>query len=72
MAELLWKPSEKQIADANMTRFIQFVNDHFGRSFDEYNQLYDWSVNDIPGFWGALWAFLEVIHSKDCEDVVWQ
>jgi len=70
MAKLLWEPSEKQITDANMTRFIQFVKDRRGRSFAEFNQLHDWSVTDIAGFWGALWDFLGIIHSKEYEEVV--
>lgn len=70
MANCLWRPSEKQIDDANMTRFIRFVNHRYGLSFTEYNALYEWSVTAISDFWAALWDFLDIIHSKGYDRVL--
>jgi acetoacetyl-CoA synthetase len=70
MSKLLWKPSEEQINDANMTKFIDFVNKHYGQNFNSYFELYDWSVNNIPDFWESMWDFSEIIASKRFEKVV--
>ncbi|RJX35880.1 MAG: acetoacetate--CoA ligase [Desulfarculus sp.] len=70
MAELLWKPSAERIADANLTRFIGFVNQKYGQCLKDYFDLYDWSIADIPAFQGAIWEFFQVIHSQPYKQVV--
>ncbi len=70
MAEMLWKPSAQRIAEANLSRFIEFVNQKHGTAFQGYPDLYDWSIADIPAFQGAVWEFYEVIHSKPYDQVV--
>lgn len=64
MKQPLWIPSAERIRNANMTRFIEFVNCRFGKNFTDYFTLYNWSVTDIPGFWAAAWEFLGIIASK--------
>jgi acetoacetyl-CoA synthetase len=70
MAELLWKPSEEQIKKTNMYRFMNFIYERFGKSFQEYAPLHQWSIENISDFWAAFWEFAEVIHSKPCDQVV--
>jgi len=41
----------RQIKNANMTRFIEFVNRKYGKKFKTYDELYQWSVDSIPDFW---------------------
>ena len=53
MAQLLWEPSHRRISEANITRFIQFVNKRHGLAIDDYHTLYAWSVTDIENFWGG-------------------
>ncbi len=60
MTTLLWQPSPEQIAAANMTRFMSFVNERHQTDFASYDALYRWSVTDIPAFWAAAWDFLEI------------
>jgi acetoacetyl-CoA synthetase len=70
MAELLWKPSSQRVAQANLTRFIEFVNARHGTSFEDYFGLYDWSVAHIPKFQDAVWDFFQPIHSRPADTVV--
>jgi len=65
----LWIPSEVQIKNANMTRFIEFVNGRFGKKFRTYDDLYQWSVDSIPDFWVAMWEFAEVKASRKWDQV---
>ena len=51
MAEMLWQPGEERKRNANLTRFIEFVNSRYGTAFTTYEDLYCWSVEDIPAFW---------------------
>ncbi|UCE73023.1 MAG: acetoacetate--CoA ligase [Methanomassiliicoccales archaeon] len=70
MAKMLWEPSEEQIKNANMTKFMNFVNDRHGLNFGNYFELYDWSINNIPDFWAAMWDFSEIKASSGYESVV--
>jgi acetoacetyl-CoA synthetase len=70
MANRLWQPSQQQIQDANLTRFIHYVNARFGTDFTGYHQLWQWSVDAIPEFWAAWWDFADIIHSSEYETVV--
>lgn len=66
----LWSPSADRVKNANMMRFIEFVNRRYGKTFKTYPELYQWSVDSIPDFWAALWDFAEVKASKRYDQVV--
>jgi acetoacetyl-CoA synthetase len=66
----LWTPPNERVKSANMTRFIGLVNQKYGRDFKSYEDLYQWSIEDIPDFWAALWEFAGIRASKKWEEVV--
>ena len=70
MAKLLWEPSKARIRNTNMYRFMNFINASYGQNFNEYNSLYQWSIDNIPDFWAAMWEFGEIIASKTFQQVV--
>jgi acetoacetyl-CoA synthetase len=70
MAKMLWQPTEEQIKNSNMYRFMQYVNDTYGQTFTEYTPLYDWSVDHIADFWTALWDFVDVKASVPYRQVI--
>jgi acetoacetyl-CoA synthetase len=66
----LWTPTSERMNKANITRFIAFVNQNFGKTFQSYNDLYRWSVENIPDFWSAMWKFAEIKASKKYSSVI--
>jgi acetoacetyl-CoA synthetase len=70
MKQPIWKPPAERINNANMTRFIAFVNDREGKRLTTYEELYRWSIENIPAFWTAVWDFCGVKASKRFETVV--
>ncbi len=66
----LWKPTEAQMKNANMTQFITFVNRNYGKAFKTYAELYQWSVDFIPDFWAAMWEFAAIKASKKYDRVI--
>ena len=70
MANVLWQPDPDAIANANMTQFIRHVNGRYQTGFSGYNELYEWSVDNIADLWASLWDFLGIIHSKGYDQVV--
>jgi len=70
MKEMLWTPSKERIRNANMTRFIEFVNQRYGKQFRSYDELYQWSIENIPDFWKCMWDFGQVKASRGYNIVV--
>jgi len=70
MSKLLWEPSEEWKRNANMTKFMDFVNKRHGKNFQDHNGLYNWSIEDIPDFWAAMWDFADIKASKRWDTVV--
>ena len=70
MAKLLWQPSEERIKSTNMYRFMMFINEKYNKDLDEYGQLYQWSIENIPDFWASMWEFAEIKTSKPYTRVV--
>lgn len=70
MGKLLWEPSEARKKQANLTRFMDFVNKKSGQKLTGYNELYDWSIENSPAFWEAMWEFGEIKASRSYDRVV--
>jgi acetoacetyl-CoA synthetase len=47
--DLLWTPSDEMVERAAMTAFMR------ERGFDTYDEVWRWSVEDLEGFWAAIW-----------------
>jgi len=63
--KLLWRPSAERAERATIARFARAV----GRDGD-YDELWRWSVEDLEGFWGAIWEFFDVQASEPYERVL--
>jgi len=70
MGKLLWKSSQELKEQANITKFISFVNVKHGLTIDSYDELYDWSIEKIPDFWAAMWEFAPIKASRKYDEVV--
>jgi len=69
MSKLLWQPTEERKRNANITKFMDFVNRRYRQNYRSYKELYDWSVDKIPDFWASVWDFVGVKASKGYEAV---
>src|SRR5690625_1787019 len=67
---ILWEPSETMQDEATITRYMRWLNKEKGHQFSSYNELWDWSVTDLEGFWQSIWDFYEVIASSDYEKIL--
>ena len=70
MSKILWQPSEARIKASNMYRFMTLINQRYGTSFDNYDGLYQWSVDHIPEFWKEMWDFAAIKASKPYDKVI--
>ncbi len=58
--KVLWTPPPERYQASTMTAFERFVADRRGETFADYNAMWRWSVDDLEGFWTAIWDFFEV------------
>jgi acetoacetyl-CoA synthetase len=66
----LWTPSQERKQQANITRFMNEVNARHQLNLASYPELYQWSIEDIPDFWAAVWDFAEIKASQRYDEVV--
>ncbi|WP_282786667.1 AMP-binding protein, partial [Nocardia sp. CC201C] len=55
-----WTPSAADIETARITDFARFVTARTGLEFPDYRSLWQWSVDDIAGFWRAVWDYFDL------------
>jgi acetoacetyl-CoA synthetase len=55
--ELLWRPDPTR--DNGMTAFRTWLAGR-GHDFPDYESLWEWSVSDLEGFWGAIASYFDV------------
>jgi DNA-binding CsgD family transcriptional regulator len=56
----LWSPSPERRSRANVTAFLRWLEAHEGLSFEGYDDLWRWSVEELEAFWSAVWRFYDV------------
>ena len=68
--KLLWVPSPEFKDNSNMREFMIWLGKTRGLKFEEYHELWNWSVTDIEGFWSAIWDFFKIKSSKPYDEVI--
>ncbi len=43
-----------------MAQFERFVGETRGLEFSDYNAMWRWSIDDLEGFWNAIWDFFDL------------
>jgi acetoacetyl-CoA synthetase len=61
---IVWTPSPERIASATITRYREWLNETRGLELEGYPDLWQWSVDELDGFWGSIWEFFEVQASE--------
>lgn len=56
----LWTPDRRTIAASDMKAFMSSAEQRTGLSLQDYQSLYQWSINDRPAFWQLLADFYQV------------
>ena len=61
---ILWEPSDEKRRSSAMYRFMQ------QQGFDDYDALYQWSIEDSAAFWKALSEFCDIRFSTPPETIL--
>ncbi len=63
MSEILWQPDATGVAATNLAAFRLWLGSR-GITLADYPALWAWSVEDLGGFWSAMWDFAGVVGGK--------
>ncbi|TWP51566.1 acetoacetate--CoA ligase [Lentzea tibetensis] len=56
--EVLWRPDPTR--DNGMLAFRSWLREERGHDFASYEDLWQWSVSDLEGFWDAIAAYFDI------------
>ncbi len=55
--KVLWSPDPERAEASTMAQFMRWLAAERGLHFDDYNDMWRWSVADLEAFWDAIWHF---------------
>ncbi|WP_174732195.1 acetoacetate--CoA ligase [Mesobacillus harenae] len=58
--QILWEPSQQQLDESNMSRYMTWLKKHKGLSFNTQQELWKWSVEELENFWESIWEFSNI------------
>src|SRR5690554_1393583 len=61
---LLWQPSAAVRKQAKLTRYMNWLQERRGLSFENYDALWRWSTTELEPFWQSIWEFAEIKASQ--------
>jgi len=57
---LLWEPSDERVQHATLTRFARWLSEERGVTHSSYEELWQWSVDELEAFWSAVVAYFDL------------
>jgi acetoacetyl-CoA synthetase len=58
--EKLWEPPAELVERSRLREFMRWLAAERGLGFATYDELWQWSVDDLEAFWSAIWDFFGV------------
>ena len=68
----LWEPSSDLKKKTNLYNYTQWLKKNYNIDFEDYHDLWLWSVQNLRGFWESAWKYFKVISSTPYISVVSQ
>ncbi len=59
--ELLWTPSQEFADNSNVSKYIAWLKGKNIVDVADYQELWQWSVDDIEAFWASLWDYFDIL-----------
>ena len=60
----LWVPGEALKQQANVVRYMQWLEQEKGLLFQSREELWQWSVTQLEDFWASLWEYFHIKSSQ--------
>ena len=70
MSDLLWKPDKSAYSNSAIKNFSDIINNRYGINFDEYQDLWQWSIKKPEKFWSTLLQSLDIHYYGKIDPVI--
>lgn len=64
MAKVHWTPSAERAGQSTMAKFETWLQENRNLSFEDYDAMWRWSIDDLEGFWSSIWEYFDVVAEK--------
>lgn len=68
--KLLWQPSPELLQNSNLSHYIAWLAREKSLRFQDYRELWNWSIHEIPAFWESLWEYFKIRHGAPYHQVL--
>ncbi|WP_420796930.1 acetoacetate--CoA ligase [Alkalihalobacterium alkalinitrilicum] len=58
--DIIWQPSKEKIESSMMYKYMDWLKEKRGLTFNGYQDLWQWSVDELEDFWESAWEFCDV------------
>ncbi|HEY8936468.1 MAG TPA: hypothetical protein VIM65_14660, partial [Cyclobacteriaceae bacterium] len=70
MEKPLWSPSAQFVRDTNLQHYIQWLQKNRSLSFNGYQELWRWSVNNTSDFWKSIWEYFNILYDGEIKSIL--
>jgi acetoacetyl-CoA synthetase len=67
VSDVLWRPPADVLETSRIGDFLRYLRRTRNLTFADYAELWQWSVDEVPAFWSAVWDYFEVIAHAPAE-----
>jgi acetoacetyl-CoA synthetase len=61
VGQVVWTPPADVLEHSKVGAFMAWLREHRGLRLTTHDELWRWSVDDLEGFWSAVWDYFGVI-----------
>src|SRR5699024_7128232 len=67
---LLWEPTESWVKDSNIYQYMRWLKKHKQLHFTNYDDLWQWSVDELETFWESIWEYFDIQSNKPYKTIL--
>lgn len=61
---IVWNPTPEMLRQSEMAKYMSWLKEKQNLTFSNYQELHQWSVQNIEDFWESIWKFMDVQHDS--------
>ena len=70
MSDIVWKPQKNHFKSSNIAEFITYINEKYFSKIDNYDELFEWSLNSPSKFWNDVSKFCKIKFSSEPINII--
>lgn len=66
----IWNPTKEFLKSSNVQNFLDYVNARYQKHFTTYDELHQWSIEDVGLFWKSIMSFFDIAYDGTYSSVI--